>query len=218
MADSIVKTIKTITHTSEITVNFNLSATAYPPAQPFISGFTRKEQPKKETYNYCSSPIDIYDTAGKQHNMIIYYVKTIAENTWQVYIGIDGVDVTPLEEDAGTSPIIKPFVLVFDKQGQLVSSDVINIVYAPTTYSTLIMLELDLTKSTQVGVDFIEKFVIKNGYDPRACTAPAGLFSAYRGATTATSERRTQAPQARLFQEPIISDSPAVIKGKSITS
>src|SRR5690606_9964643 len=74
----------------------------------------------------------IYDSLGNSHGMTMYFVRAPAERTWQMYVGIDGTDVTPTAATVpgGGSPgshatysagqLANPFTVVFDTNGQLV--------------------------------------------------------------------------------------------------
>ncbi|HRE31808.1 MAG TPA: flagellar hook-basal body complex protein, partial [Candidatus Berkiella sp.] len=123
---------------SAVNVNVNLDATSEPPTAPFIAGFTPVQPPDPSTYN-SSTSTTIYDSLGNSHIMTSYFVKAHAENTWRVYVGIDGSDVTPVPNTppAGVPPmpyptgeLAQPYTLVFNTSGGYI----VNNPATPATY------------------------------------------------------------------------------------
>lgn len=84
--------------TSNAKMKLNLDASAVPPSVPFVRGFTSANPPSPTSYN-SSSSVTIYDSLGVSHILTTYYVKAYEENTWRVYTGIDGADVTSANKD-----------------------------------------------------------------------------------------------------------------------
>lgn len=114
--------------TAKANIDINLEASATPPANPFVPGFTPLKQPDPSTYNTTTSAT-IYDSLGNTHIMTSYYVKAHQPNAWRVYVGIDGVDATPTAAapPVGTPPlpyppgqIPAPYTVVFDSSGKYV--------------------------------------------------------------------------------------------------
>lgn len=114
--------------TSSLDMNVNLNGQDIPPLSPFVPGFTLDNPPASSTYN-SSSATTIYDSLGNAHILTAYFVKAHTQNTWRVYVGVDGVDFTPTEAalPIGTPPqsypvgsVAKPFTVVFNPQGELV--------------------------------------------------------------------------------------------------
>ncbi len=125
--------------TSTVSVNVNLDATAEPPTAAFIAGFTPAQPPDPTTYN-SSTSTTVYDSLGNSHIMTSYFVKAHAENTWRVYVGIDGSDVTPTPSapPVGVPPIqypsgelAQPYTLVFNTSGTYITN---NPATPPTYY------------------------------------------------------------------------------------
>ncbi|MGE3320358.1 MAG: flagellar hook protein FlgE [Candidatus Berkiella sp.] len=117
--------------TSTVNVNVNLDATASPPTAPFLTGFTPAQPPDPTTYN-SSTSTTLYDSLGNSHIMTSYFVKAHAENTWRVYVGVDGSDVTPTASTppAGVPPVqypsgelALPYTLVFNQSGSYVTNN-----------------------------------------------------------------------------------------------
>ncbi len=86
----------------EMTINLNKNAPI--PTKPFVAGFNRENPPASDTYT-CSISLQIYDSLGKDHTMTIYFRNTNEERnhlkSWDIYIAIDGVDVTLLHYHNG---------------------------------------------------------------------------------------------------------------------
>ena len=115
--------------TSDVDVTVNLDATATPPASAFVSGFTPSTPPDPSTYN-TSTSTTIFDSLGNSHILTSYFVKASQPNTWRVYTGIDGTDVTPTEATPpvgappaayGTGEIAQPYTVVFEPTGGYVA-------------------------------------------------------------------------------------------------
>ncbi len=123
--------------TGSVNVNVNLDATAHPPATAFTTGFTPTNPPDPSSFN-TSTSTTIYDSLGNSHIITSYYVKAHEQNTWRVYVGIDGIDVTPpaaavpggpppAQYGAGQLPA--PFTMVFNSSGGYVANN-------PTSHPT----------------------------------------------------------------------------------
>ncbi len=78
------------TTTENIVMNLD-SHSAVPTVTPFDAA-------DAQTYNK-TVPINVYDSLGNTHVMQTYYVKT-APNTWAVYAGVDGTEITKLDATA----------------------------------------------------------------------------------------------------------------------
>ena len=117
--------------TTGVSLSVNLDASATPPVNAFNAGFTPSNPPAPSTYNTTTSTT-IYDSLGNSHVMTSYFVKAPAENAWQVYVGVDGTDVTPTADTppVGAPPasysqgeLAAPFTLVFDSEGNMVPNN-----------------------------------------------------------------------------------------------
>lgn len=121
--------------TSTVAIDVNLNAQASPPKNAFIPGFTPSQPPDPTTFT-SSTSTTIYDSLGNSHILTSYYVKAHVPNTWRVFIGIDGTDVTPAPATppVGVPPvpyptgdIPSPFTLVFDTSGGYVANNPVNL-------------------------------------------------------------------------------------------
>lgn len=117
--------------TTDVDLTVNLDASATPPAKAFVPGFTPNSPPDPTSYNTTTSTT-IFDSLGNSHIMTSYFVKAPAENTWNVFVGVDGVDVTPTASTppVGAPPVsypsgalADPFTLVFDSSGAIVPNN-----------------------------------------------------------------------------------------------
>ncbi len=125
--------------TSTVNVNVNFDATAKPPTTNFVTGFSPVQPPDPSSFN-TSTSTTIYDSLGNSHVMTSYFVKAHEQNTWRVYVGIDGVDVTPpatptpvgpppIQYGPGQTPA--PYTIVFSSSGAYVQNNPVN---HPTYY------------------------------------------------------------------------------------
>jgi len=148
---SIENTILAPSASTTIDARLNLNSEDEPPMADFVSGFTPTNPPESNTYNY-STQVEVFDTLGNSHIVTSYFVKAPAERTWQVHVGVDGVDTTPTAATppAGTpstpgsytaGTYAQPFTLVFDTSGAFVLNNVATppLYYGntnPTSWST----------------------------------------------------------------------------------
>jgi flagellar hook protein FlgE len=119
------------TATANVVAGVNLDPSKTPPTVPFVSGFTPENPPSIDSYT-AEEQIEVYDTLGDSHMMTLYFVKDAVLNTWQVHVGIDGIDVTPNvptpPSGAGPNQPVayatgnqaQPFTLIFNSSGQFV--------------------------------------------------------------------------------------------------
>ncbi len=116
--------------TGKVSINLNLDAQAIPPQSDFQIGFTPTNPPDPSSFN-TSTATTIYDSLGNSHVITSYYVKAHEQNTWRVYVGIDGTDVTPTAATppAGPPPVAypagqipAPFTMVFNSSGGFVAN------------------------------------------------------------------------------------------------
>jgi len=114
--------------TSSIGVTVNLNSAESPPSIPFNRGFTPSNPPDPNSYN-ASASTTIFDSLGNSYIQTTYFVKAPTQNTWNVYVGVDGTDVTPAAPTppVGTPPVAypagsepSPFTIVFDQSGNYV--------------------------------------------------------------------------------------------------
>ncbi|RNC78236.1 hypothetical protein DA717_05855 [Piscirickettsiaceae bacterium NZ-RLO2] len=135
--------------TDNIVLEMNLDAEVDIPTLEFQRGFTADNPPDTNSYNKLENTV-VYDSLGTSHILSKYFVKTNIDNRWDVYVGIDGNDVTPEAAAApavtvpipgnpnsgnnqGSDPIPKPnsadwqnyspFTVVFDNLGKFIAND-----------------------------------------------------------------------------------------------
>jgi flagellar hook protein FlgE len=124
--------------TSDVDITVNLDATATPPSTAFVPGFTSAAPPNPSSYN-TSTSTTVFDSLGNSHILTSYFIKAPQANTWRVYTGIDGTDVTPTAAPppAGAPPVAYgagqvafPYTVVFEPTGGYV----VNNPSAPPLY------------------------------------------------------------------------------------
>ena len=99
---------------------------------PFINNsFSPTDQ---DTYNHATS-VSIFDSLGNSHVMSLFFVKESTENTWTMYVQVDGEDVgdpnRALDPPLDLEPTQASYNLVFNNDGTLDegSSDPVQITY-----------------------------------------------------------------------------------------
>lgn len=88
--------------TDNIVLEMNLDAEVDIPTLEFQRGFTADNPPDTNSYNKLENTV-VYDSLGTSHILSKYFVKTNIDNRWDVYVGIDGNDVTP---EAAAAPAV----------------------------------------------------------------------------------------------------------------
>jgi flagellar hook protein FlgE len=104
--------------TTQAAMTGNLFAQDTVKTLPFMAGFTPTNPPNPNSFNYMTEEL-IYDSLGNEHTFSCYYVKEATVDQWQVFVGIDGTDVTPVA--SSQSP--RPFTVVFDSKGQYIPNN-----------------------------------------------------------------------------------------------
>jgi flagellar hook protein FlgE len=106
----------------------------------------------------ASTAQTVYDSLGNPHTMTMYFAKTSNVNTWQLYTALDGNFVT-------TSGTIVPTPLSFSPTGALTSpSTPIQLSFEPGTGAQTLAYTLDLTGSSQYGINFGVNNLLQDGY------------------------------------------------------
>jgi flagellar hook protein FlgE len=143
--------------TDTVYAALNLNSTDEPPTVvPFAAD-------DAATYNRTTTTV-IYDSLGNSHAATLYYVKT-ADNNWDQYVYVNGQNVPPTGQPAGT-----PFQLVFDESGTLTDvngapgTTAQTELFDPGTGAAQVQLTLDLTGTTQFGAAFAVNNLSQNGY------------------------------------------------------
>lgn len=152
--------LPTSTDTANIVVNVDASSS--PPANPTFS----IDQPN--SYNSQTS-VTVYDSLGSAHILTSYFVKTAADNTWDVYHFMS----EPASPDVKTAlPVTAPSAgavgtLVFDSAGKLVtpSDGTFSLnSYDPGNGSDPITIsKMNYFGSTQVNQTFSVNAMSQNG-------------------------------------------------------
>ncbi len=169
--------------TTDVNLSVNLDASATPPPSAFTPGFTPSSPPSPTSYNTTTST-SVFDSLGNSHIMTSYFVKAPASNTWNVYVGVDGTDVTPTAATppAGAPPatypatdIASPFTMVFDSSGAIVP----NNPAAPPLYygpGPVVSSQGVLSNSGTLSSMDLNDLTI-NGVSVDAATLSADIFS-----------------------------------------
>jgi flagellar hook protein FlgE len=111
------------------------------------------------TYNNSTSAT-VFDSKGVSHNLQNYFVKTAA-GTWNVYATVDGSTPTSL----ATTPITPVTTLGFTGTGVSPTGGTSTIaVNVATGATTPFNVTLDLSGSTEFGIDFSSNSVTQDGY------------------------------------------------------
>jgi len=115
--------------TTSLSISLNLDASRSPPTTPFQTGFTPTSPPSSNSFTNSTST-QVFDSLGRSHILTAYFVKTPVLNQWQVFLGVDGTDVTPTSATTpvGTPPVAyangppypRPFTLVFNSAGDII--------------------------------------------------------------------------------------------------
>ena len=140
--------------TNNINITTNLDAATSSPINSFTPGFTPGNLPESDTYNFSSGGT-IYDSLGNEHTLTSYFVKNNSSpNTFDIYIGADGQDITP------TSGI----TLTFTENGVLQNNSSINISFTPGNGAASQNLSIDFANSTQFAGGFSNLGFTQDGY------------------------------------------------------
>lgn len=119
-----------------------------------------------------SSSLVVYDSQGGSHTATTYFrkVDTVGQtlpNTWQAFMYVDGVEVPPLAQPAGT-----PAVMTFTTNGSLntvspagtTTSRIAYSSFTPTVGVAPISMEIDTVGTTQYGTPYGVNKLSQNGF------------------------------------------------------
>jgi flagellar hook protein FlgE len=152
--------------TSVVNVSANLDSRAVPPATAWPgTGFDAfaapPTAPTSDMFN-ASTSTTIYDSLGNAHVQSTYFVKTAAQNEWDVHTLIDGVTVSG------------PDTVTFDTSGQIPSASLpfqVNVAgWTPldasgaATGAAAQTFDLDLSVLSQFGSDFSVTNIEQDGF------------------------------------------------------
>ncbi|MDX1667883.1 MAG: flagellar hook protein FlgE [Limnobacter sp.] len=111
-----------------------------------------------------STTLSVFDQLGEDHTMNVYFKRTPATNTWQVFGRIDGTDVT-----------LTPATVTFNADGNLTGTTQLTVdatAFDPA-FSATNTYTFDLANSTQFGSAFQVQNLSQDGYS----SAPFSGFS-----------------------------------------
>jgi len=115
------------------------------------------------SYN-SSTSTTVYDSLGNAHTSTLYFRKS-ASNAWDHYYYVDGTEVPPNGQAAGT-----PFTLTFDSTGALqtvngaAATSALASAYDPGNGATPISLTMEFAGTTQYGSSFAVNNLSQDGY------------------------------------------------------
>ena len=115
------------------------------------------------SYNGSTSTT-VYDSLGNAHTSTMYFRKS-ASNAWEQFYYVDGTEVPPAGQAAGT-----PFTLAFDGTGALATvngaaaTSAAADPYDPGNGASPINLTLDFNGTTQYGSSFAVNNLSQDGY------------------------------------------------------
>ena len=144
--------------TATVEVEFNLDARNKTPTQPI--NFTNAS-----TYNGATS-VTVYDPQGIDSAVTLYFRKTAAPNTWEVYATQNGLSVND-----PTAPLTE---LVFADNGSAPTLPLTSFDLPVTSAGGLArIMQLDLTKATQFGAGFSISDLRQDGFSAGQLTSVA---------------------------------------------
>ncbi len=154
--------------TSQVELSFTLPANA---EAPTITPF---DPASSNSYNFSSGGITVFDSLGVSHVQTSYFVKTANPNEWQVFNFVDGVPVNTgsVPGDPTATPPVPavigtPTTLQFSDSGALTApaSGRIDLgTFTPTTGAGQLVMNLDISGSTQYGEKFNQYNTGQDGY------------------------------------------------------
>ncbi|MFS8975719.1 flagellar hook protein FlgE [Cupriavidus necator] len=145
--------------TGSIKAQFNLDSGSTVPTTAFSSA--PGALPTSAMYNYSSS-MTVYDSLGNSQQVIAYFGKSAAAPTVA-----GGTDWTMNATDAAGNPLGgAPVTLSFDSSGKLVSTNpaAITLTAPAANGAAALSMKLDLTGTTQFGVDNDVKSLAQDGF------------------------------------------------------
>ena len=115
--------------------------------------------PAADQYNYSTS-MTVYDSLGASHTMSLYYVKTAANNIWDVFTYIDGYNVT---DDTGAPPANQ---IGFTNTGDLdlATTGTQNLRDIQFDGAALMDITTAVSDMTQYGGDYAVSNITQDGY------------------------------------------------------
>ena len=144
--------------TTKVNVEFNLDARTAVPTQPINFNDT-------STYSGATM-VTVYDAQGIDSAVTLYFRKSAAPNTWEVYGTQNGVSVND-----PTAPLA---ALVFAVDGSAPTDPLVPFDLPVTSAGGLARtLKLDMTKATQFGAGFAISDLRQDGFSAGQLTAVA---------------------------------------------
>jgi len=142
--------------TTGVSAALNLDSSQLPPTAAFNPA-------NPASYN-SSTSTTVYDSLGNAHTSTMYFRKT-GSNAWDQYYYVDGTEVPPSGQAAGT-----PFTLGFDGTGTLTSvngaatTTAAASPYDPGNGAAPVNLTFDFDGTTQYGSSFAVNNLSQDGY------------------------------------------------------
>ena len=139
--------------TGEVEYVLNLPASAVPPA---VAPFDPNDP---NTFNQATS-LTLFDSLGAAHTGTMYFTKTATANQWQARLYIDGTAV-----DGGVPGAFQ--TLQYSNTGALTApvGGLLNFpAHTPTTGAANMVIDVDLSRSTQFGANFAVNSVTQDGF------------------------------------------------------
>ncbi len=134
--------------TSEVEYVLNLPASAVPPA---VAPFDPNDP---NTFNQATS-LTLFDSLGAAHTGTMYFTKTATANQWEARLYIDGTAVGA----AQTLQYSNVGALTAPVGGLLTFPP-----HVPTTGAANMVIDVDLSRSTQFGANFAVNSVTQDGF------------------------------------------------------
>jgi len=131
----------------DVQANLDASATPVPAATVF--------SPSDATSYTNSTSLTIYDSLGSPHLNTMYFRKT-ADNTWDVFQYVDGVQVNAGAPAGDT--------ITFDSTGGITGGSPVGISFTPTGGAAAMNMTVDFNNTSQYGSPFSVSALSQDGY------------------------------------------------------
>ncbi|MBI5109125.1 MAG: flagellar hook protein FlgE [Rhodocyclales bacterium] len=137
--------------TGTVNLSVNLDPRVAPAAVPF-------DPSDPVTFN-GSTMAQVFDAAGNQHDLRVYFISPGAGNQWDMYSTLDYDPGNPL-----TTAVNGPVTLNFDTRGVLATAMPLAAQNYVTTSGETLNIAVDFTGTSQLGTPFSLNALSQNGY------------------------------------------------------
>jgi len=146
------------TSTAAITANLD-SRNSAPATTPF--------SPTDTTSYNSSTAMSVYDSLGNPHTLSYYYVKSATANQWDMYLALDGAQVstTPTTLNFTSTGVLDTTTTATPVAVSIPTTSVGGLA-AITSGASAMSFNLDISKVTQFGSSFAVNDLTQNGYAP----------------------------------------------------